>query len=362
MISPQRHRIAAALLAAATVPALLAAAAPQPERAPNGVVHQVRPGESVQAAVDAARPGDVIELAAGTYPGGVTISTDRLTLRGQGDATVFDAAATPAGGTPSACTRAGHGLCVTGLPGAPVTGVTVESLAVTGFTKNGLNASRTDGLVVRDVLAHHNLQQGISEEMSVRSRLIGNEARNNGQAGIFIANSVEHEGGALDTRGTAVEANLLSGNRIGVVLRRTRALTVEDNLVTGNCGGVFVVGDEGVPRAGALTVRRNVVASNNSYCPPNPRLDFIQGTGILLTGTEDVTVADNQVVGNTGTSPMSGGIVIYKSVVGMPNARATVTGNQLSANGPADLADRDTGTGHVLAGNVCQVSEPAGRC
>ncbi|MFD8478384.1 nitrous oxide reductase family maturation protein NosD [Kitasatospora sp. NPDC059673] len=388
-----RTRLAAVLLvSAATVPALLAVspapttsvalahsvfavpghlAVPLPLPAfpaalaasPN--VFHLPPGASVQAAVDAARPGDVVELAAGSYPGSVTLTTDGVTLRGQGGGrTVL----VPDPADHSACAAAGNGLCVTGVaddrgaPVRPVSGAVVESLAVAGFAKNGIAAAVTDRLTVREVTSHDNGLQGISVEMSTRTMVLDNEARDNGQAGIFIANWFDRKGGALETRGTQVAANRLSGNRIGLQLRRVRDLTATANLVSGNCGGIFVVGDDGVPRAGALTVAGNVVRANNRYCEPNPRLDSVQGTGILLTGTEDVAVTDNLVVDHSGASPMSGGIVLYPSVVGAPNARAVVTDNTLNDNVPADLADRDQGNGESFTNNICHTSQPAGHC
>ncbi|WP_405010553.1 nitrous oxide reductase family maturation protein NosD [Kitasatospora sp. NBC_01539] len=337
--------------------ALVALAAAPPAHA--ATVHLVDPGGSIQAAVDAAAPGDTVQLVAGTYRESVLISRSDIRLRGVGPATVLTPDPAQTG---NACATAGHGICVHGTDAQPLTGVQVSSLTVTGFTKNGLDASDTDGLRVTGVGAHRNGQQGISQEKSVRARLTGNSATDNVQAGIFLANSVANEGGAIDTQGTVIRANHLSGNRIGVIVRRARTLTVDANDITGNCGGVFVVGDEGVPKAGALTVSRNRVVENNKYCPPNPRLAFIQGTGILFTGAEDSLVTDNQVQDNKGASPMSGGIVLFSSVVGTPNNRITVTRNVLSSNGPADLADRDTGTGNTFTGNYCGVSEPAGHC
>src|SRR6476660_4372130 len=46
--------------------------------------HLVHPGDSIQAAVDAASPGDTIMVGTGTYRESVKIQTDGLTLRAQG--------------------------------------------------------------------------------------------------------------------------------------------------------------------------------------------------------------------------------------------------------------------------------------
>ncbi|MEU1421800.1 right-handed parallel beta-helix repeat-containing protein [Kitasatospora sp. NPDC005751] len=354
------HHLAAATAAATTAltTALTALGAAPPAHA-AGTVHLVQPGESIQQAVDEAGPGDTVQLLPGTYRGSVRITTPGLTLRGAGPDSVV-APGDAADG--NACATAGHGLCVVGADAGPLTDVTIEALAVTGFRKNGINASGTDRMTVRAAYVHDNGQQGISQEKSTRAVITGNESTRNGQSGVFLANAVDSEGGALTTDGTVVSGNLLTDNRIGVTVRRLRDLSVEANEIHGNCGGVFIVGDEGVPRAGALSVSHNRVVANNSYCPPNPRLDAIQGTGILLTGAEDTTVAGNEVTDNVGASPMSGGIVLFRSVVGVANARNTVTGNHVVGNGPADLADRDTGTSNSFARNQCAVSEPAGHC
>ncbi|MFD8754224.1 nitrous oxide reductase family maturation protein NosD [Kitasatospora sp. NPDC059577] len=353
------HHLAAATAAAtALTTALTALAAVPPAHAAAGTLHLVQPGESVQQAVDAAKPGDTVQLLPGTYRGSVRITTADLTLRGSGADTVI----TPGTGTENACATAGHGICVVGTEQAPLAGTTIEALAVTGFTKNGIDASGTTGLTVRATYVHHNAQQGISQEMSTKATIIGNRSTDNGQSGVFLANYAYREGGAPDTGGTVVEGNELTGNRVGVTVRRLRALTVEGNDINGNCGGVFVVGDEGVPRAGDLDVRHNRVVANNKFCPANPRLGAIQGAGIVLTGTEDTRVTDNEVRDNTGSSDFSGGIVLFKSAVGTSNTRAVVTDNHLSGNAPADLADRDAGAGNTFARNTCERSEPSGRC
>src|SRR5262249_31204508 len=73
----------------------------------------VGPGESIQAAVDTARPGDTI-VVIGRHRENVAVTTDGITLRGAG--AVLEPAATP---TQNACFDPGtpadvHRICILG--------------------------------------------------------------------------------------------------------------------------------------------------------------------------------------------------------------------------------------------------------
>ena len=98
----------------------------------------VHPGESIQAAVDAASPGDTVVVRAGTYRESVRIQTDGLTLQAQGAVTLE-----PPHYGEGQCYLPGHdvGICV--LPADfdpatweytnPVRDVTITGFRVTGF-------------------------------------------------------------------------------------------------------------------------------------------------------------------------------------------------------------------------------------
>ncbi|MFF3929697.1 right-handed parallel beta-helix repeat-containing protein [Streptomyces hirsutus] len=329
-------------------------------------VHRVQPGASIQKAVDAAKPGDTVVLSPGTYKESVDLTTSDVTLRGSGahrTVLVPDTVLVP--GTDAergACAEAGHGICVTGTDKVPLRGVTVRSLTLRGFTGNGLWATGTDRLRVQGVTAERNGKWGIAEERSVRSVLSHNVVEENGDAGLFLAGTTDTEEGARDARKTVIRHNRMLGNRVGVIVRRLRNLTVDRNEATGNCAAVFVVGDESKPVAGDLRVTRNHLRANNKHCAATPGLPFLRGTGVVLTGAEDTLVAGNRIENNKGTSPLSGGIVLFKSLMGAANERSTVRDNLVTGNSPADLADRDTATTNTFRGNTCTLSEPAGLC
>ncbi|MFD4231474.1 nitrous oxide reductase family maturation protein NosD [Streptomyces sp. NPDC058545] len=348
----------AATAVGAAVPACTAAASRSVD---SPVVRVVRPGQSIQAAVDAARSGDTIDIRPGTYHESVLIKKANLTLRGATTGTVLMPLAT---GTKAAnaCAKAGNGICVQGTKKHPVDGVRIRSLTVSGFKKNGVWVSWTDGLSVRQVTSRSNGIWGIAQERSTRSDIRDNTARSNGDAGIFVANTVDEEGGATDTRGTNVQGNTMTDNRIGLTVRRVRNLSIHNNTFTGNCSGVFVVGDEGKPQAGAMSIHDNRVTKNNKYCAKTERLPAIQGSGIILTGTVDTDVRKNTVENNVGATPLSGGIVLFKSFVGAHNTGNTISDNRATGNRPADLTNQETTQRNSFARNVCATSAPAGMC
>lgn len=320
----------------------------------------VHPGESIQRVVDRARPGDTIVIRPGVYRQSVLIRKSGLRLVGSGKKTVLR----PSGRRmKNACGRAGNGICVVGRPGHRLHGVSIRSLTVAHFKRNGIWASRTDRLSVHQVTARRNRVWGIALEKSTRSVIRDNLVIGNGDSGIFIANTVKQEGGATDTRGTSITQNRLSHNRIGITIRRVRNLLIAHNTITRNCGGVFIVGDESRPRAGALTVRDNRIVRNNKHCLATKRLPFLQGSGIVLTGTEKALVRHNLIRENVGRSPLSGGVVLFHSFVNALNQGNVIVDNIVLRNRPFDLANRDRkGKGNRFIRNVCRTSVPARLC
>src|SRR5947208_736400 len=108
----------------------------------------VGPGQSIQAAINAARPGDTVFVRPGVYHQSVQIRTNGITLRGSGafhGGTVL----VPPKHIPKTMCNAGFGptgVCIlakslnpkTGAVFVPVRNDTVTGRLVTGFPGNGV--------------------------------------------------------------------------------------------------------------------------------------------------------------------------------------------------------------------------------
>src|SRR5690349_16981234 len=127
------------VLAALLLTLITLAAGAGSARAAQKVI--VGPGESIQAAVDAARPGDTI-VVTGRHQENVAVTTDGITLRGRG--AVLEPAATPVQNAcldPSAPADV-DGICIlgdvnfdTGEVAREVRNVTVSGFTIRGFSE-----------------------------------------------------------------------------------------------------------------------------------------------------------------------------------------------------------------------------------
>jgi parallel beta-helix repeat protein len=322
----------------------------------GGIV--VHPGESIQAAVDAAHPGDTVVVLPGTYDQAVCVTTDGIDLRGPG-AVIRPPAESPA--TPCAVLPAGIFLLgqldfATGNVTDPISDVTVSGFRVEGFEASGILMLGGDDVDIVENTAVDNEEYGIARFFSTGGTLRGNRATGSEEAGIYLGDSP-------DADATIVGNTASDDGFFGILVRDSSHGSVVGNASSGNCVGMIVFSSHAPTEN--WTIKGNRVHDNTKACGGGDEGLPASGMGIALAGAGHTTVTGNVVTGNrpTGPTPFAGGIVVASTAAfgGNDPVGDVISGNVAHDNAP-DLFYDGSGTGIEFLHNACQTSMPDGLC
>jgi parallel beta-helix repeat protein len=252
----------------------------------------VTPGESIQAAIQASLPGNIIEVHSGTYHEKINI-TKRLVIRG---------------------VDVGNGLPVVDAGGEgsaikiTADGVQLESLVVmnaTGFgAGSGIKVTSKDCIIMNN--SAHNNPDGIALLNSDNNTLINNNLSKNGY-GIYLSSSANN----------TLFGNSLGNNEYGILLSSSTNNTAFGNNLSSNNGyGISLLSSD-----------NNTVLGNN--------LSNDRYAGIRLDSSNKNELSNNHIRGM-----MSGeGIEFHES------GNNTILSNNLSNNSNGiDLSSSDNNT------------------
>jgi nitrous oxidase accessory protein NosD len=361
------HRITTISLAASlVVGGVWGTAAPAQARP----VSVVRPGQSIQAALDAAPPGATITVAAGTYAESLTI-TKPVTLRGRGQVLLKPPASAPS----NACTLdpdvhgAMPGICVVGRlvdpteevspVAVPVTDVHISGLRVSGFPLSGVEIYGAERVSVRQLTADGS-GSGVFAAKTDGLLISAVHADNNDGRGIDLQENVTH---FLITHSTA-----LGDSGEGIFVGDSAHGVISHDRVAGNCTGIAAL-DEGQPGDTPLAdlhVTHNLVLANNRFCAGDDEgKPSESGNGIALVGAQDSTVTHNVVLDNRGSLDPTTGEPAQFSLGGLALLGAgPITGgsaptgdvlvhNVVLGNAPSDVLYDGSGSGNRVGPNVC---------
>ena len=332
----------------------------------NSGADVVEPGESIQAAVDAASPGDTIVVKAGTYRESIRISTNGLTLRAHGNVTLKP----PKYGY-GECYLPDHevGICVVPPDFNPATGsyasrlrdVTITGFLITGFEGDGVFGFGTENFKVSHVVAAGNTAYGVASFDGVGTTFSHNAASGSQDAGIYVGDS--------PAANAVVTENRAWDNALGIPVRHSRNVVVSNNHSWGNCIGVLLLADGQETGSGDSAVLNNTVVANNDVCTQFAGfLPVVGGGGIVLAGSQHNAIFQNVVRDNSGTTSFSGGIVLIATPVAQANGSFDASKNNLvflnraRGNSPADIVTDDASQPNFVIANRCDTSVPDGLC
>ena len=248
---------------------------------------------TIQAAVDAADPGDTVVVPAGTYAESVVVTEPGITIRGPRNA-VLD-------GTGLGLQ---FGIRVRSLDGSRLDGFTLDGLTIRGYTRFGSQVSGVDNFRLTGTKYVDNPLYGLFPVRCSHGRVDHNYVSGSFDSGVYVGQCTD----------VVVDHNVAHGNTIGLEVELSSRVVVEDNVSTDNAIGALVQISPGraIKVTQDVVVRNNILSGNNQ---PNTVTEgsllagLPGGVGIANVAGDNVRILANVVSDNR-----SGGI----GVVGLP--------------------------------------------
>lgn len=292
---------------------------------PVGKVIPVRPGESIQAAVAQAQPGDTVQVLPGTYRETVYIDKDNIALVGVvhgGDWPTLEGE----GKRNDAVLYSGNGI-------------RVENLKIVNFKGNAIMGQAGNNFVIRHNWIANAGVYGIFPEFAQNGLIEYNILTGIEDAAIYV--------GMCDN--VHVAHNEVYGNVAGIEIENTRHAIVEHNLAYDNAGGILAFITPGLPIKTTFDViiRDNFVVANNhkNFGAPGSIVSGVpSGSGVIIMAADDVVIENNVIRDNKNAGIIVADHKSFANITPDPEAdpnpdRVSVLWNLFANNGYEPIKD-----------------------
>jgi len=256
------------------------------DRAPQTIT--VKAGELIQAAVDRARPGDVIEVMPGVYKEEVKVDLDNITLRGITHE-VDPGITTGSVSRPvlDGEKKMGDGVLTTG------SNFVFENFDVQHYVANGVVAQHARNVTFRNLKIDGTGLYGVYPVSCTGVRIEGCVATGIADAALYVGQS----------RDIVVRDSEAYNNVTGIEIENSVNALVENNNVHDNTGGilVFILPNNPSKTGHNCIVRNNRVINNNhvNFANPNSIVANVPpGTGVMVMAADNNEVTGNEIRGN----------------------------------------------------------------
>lgn len=260
----------------------------------------VHAGSSIQAAVDAAEAGFVIQIDPGVYNEAIVVNKPGIQLIGIGKGVIIQ------------------------NPGDEENGITVndngdgfvlKNVTVQNFKENGIVLTAVDNFTIAHVTAINNGEYGIFPVHSSHGVIEFCKVKGHSDTGIYVGQS-------SDVR---MEFNAAFENVNGLEVENSSNVSVTHNQSFNNVCGILVdlLPGKDVKVSSGIYVAGNSVYNNNhvNFGTPGELESVVPtGLGILVLGADKTTVENNFVTGNNFAGITVFSTLVLGALAGIPPA------------------------------------------